>query len=59
MISFALTEDQTLAQAAAAQFAADEARPAARAAEESKNFQKCCSAEPGNWVWPRPPLRVS
>jgi acyl-CoA dehydrogenase len=38
MISFALTEDQTLAQAAAAQFAADEARPAARAAEEKQDF---------------------
>ena len=38
MISFALTEDQTLAQAAARQFACREARPAARAAEESGAF---------------------
>jgi alkylation response protein AidB-like acyl-CoA dehydrogenase len=38
MISFALTEDQTLARAATAQFAAEEARPAARAAEEAGSF---------------------
>ena len=38
MISFALTEDQVLAQTAAAQFAANEARPAARAAEEVGEF---------------------
>lgn len=38
MISFALTEEQTLARAAAAKFAAAEARPAARAAEENAEF---------------------
>lgn len=38
MISFALTEGQRLAQAAAAQFARDVARPAARAAEEAAAF---------------------
>jgi alkylation response protein AidB-like acyl-CoA dehydrogenase len=38
MISFALTEEQTLVQAAAKQFAADEARPAARAADEAGEF---------------------
>ena len=38
MISFALTEEQTLARAAAAQFAADEVRPAAREAEENGAF---------------------
>ena len=38
MISFALTEEQTLVQAAARQFAADEARPAARAADEAGEF---------------------
>lgn len=38
MISFALTEEQTLVKAAAAQFAADEARPAARAADEAGEF---------------------
>ena len=38
MISFALTEDQTLLRNASAQFAADEARPAARPAEESGAF---------------------
>src|SRR5271166_1433415 len=38
MISFALTEDQTLAQAAARGFASGEARPAARAAEENGAF---------------------
>lgn len=38
MISFALTEEQTLVQAAARQFAADEARPAARASDEVGEF---------------------
>jgi alkylation response protein AidB-like acyl-CoA dehydrogenase len=38
MISFALTEDQILARAASAQFAAGEARPAARPAEENGAF---------------------
>lgn len=38
MISFALTEEQQLARDAAAQFAAEEARPAARAAEENSAF---------------------
>jgi alkylation response protein AidB-like acyl-CoA dehydrogenase len=38
MISFALSEDQSLAQAAAAQFAAAVARPASRAAEERGAF---------------------
>ena len=38
MISFALTEEQTFARAAAAKFAAAEARPAARAAEENAEF---------------------
>ena len=38
MISFALTEEQTLARTAAAQFAADEVRPAAREAEERGAF---------------------
>ena len=35
MISFALTEDQNIARAAAANFAANHARPAARGADES------------------------
>jgi alkylation response protein AidB-like acyl-CoA dehydrogenase len=39
MISFALTEDQNIAQAAAADFAAKFARPAARAADESSALQ--------------------
>jgi len=38
MISLALTEDQRLAQNAVAQFAAAEARPAARSAEEAAAF---------------------
>lgn len=38
MISFSLTEDQILAGAAAARFAVEEARPAARAAEEAGEF---------------------
>jgi alkylation response protein AidB-like acyl-CoA dehydrogenase len=38
MISFALTEEQALVQAAARQFAADEARPAARASDEAGEF---------------------
>ncbi len=38
MISFALTEDQNIARAAAADFAADVARPASRGAEESGGF---------------------
>ncbi len=38
MISFALTEDQSLAQAAARRFASDEVRRAARAAEEGGAF---------------------
>ncbi len=38
MISFALTEDQILAQASARGFASGEARPAARAAEEKGAF---------------------
>jgi alkylation response protein AidB-like acyl-CoA dehydrogenase len=38
MISFALTEDQTIARAAAADFAESEARPAARDADENGAF---------------------
>lgn len=38
MISFTLTEEQSIAQSAAAQFAVEESRPAARAAEEDAEF---------------------
>ena len=50
MISFALTEEQTLVQAAARQFAADEARPAARASDEAGEFPETL-ASPGLGTW--------